>query len=214
MTALDDIRGTSNVVSGDGTVRGLPWDGPSSASYSGNVPGRLGYDDEGMSAATRQWTGLPTDPGDPEGSFSPMSLQPTEPTTQRMLSLAQNIIGLGDGGPRQSPAMPEDMNQPGLILARAGAPTDNGRIGVAVFRDYSAVTTWDQVDDGLGMKHESAPPLASGPFYAATGVRDALPSAGGSFAAQPAPLDVQVNTYRSAPTPWDQYIYIGGPDNG
>lgn len=198
----------------------LPNEGDDLGAYDGaSVQARLGYSAQGDSAADDFTTGLPTDQG---AAFpvAPMSAQGGNDDKQQRLTrtgpAAPAIIGLVDSSGHWvgAPQVPQQAGTAGLQLARAGAPTDDGRLPTAVLRDGSSADTWRQLDDGMGMKHDSAPPLAYGGIISDSTPVDGVASPGGSLPITPAADPVQVNTYRVPPTPWDEYNYLGGPFDG
>jgi hypothetical protein len=227
MIANDNAISTSQVPT-------LPYDLTDVSSYdAAHVAERMGYAATGTSSAADSWRGLPWDTGSavPDmfattdsvlGDIAPMALQGAVQGEAGAFAResgstgvrAQTIVGLDAGYWAGSPRADQAANGHGILLARAGAPTDDGRLPAIVARDGSGHDVWTQLDDGLGVKHESAPPLAYGGILYDVPITDGFASPGGNTPALPALDAVQVNTYRIAPTPWDEYNYIGGPLDG
>lgn len=182
--------------------------------YSATVPDRFDYGTTGPSAAASFATGLPIDAAPAAGAdVAPRSQQGGEDSKaarESSIGLAQTIVS-NDAGNWLGTITAADANGHGILLARAGAPTDDGRLPMAVVRNSAAPDTWRQVDDGMGVKFDSAPPLAYGGILYDSPVVGGFASPGGNTPALPDQELQLLNTYRVPPTPWDEYNYIGGP---
>ena len=227
MIANDNSISTSEVPT-------LPYDLTDVSSYdAAHVAERMGYAATGTSSAADSRHGLPWDISSAVpatfatndsviGDIAPMWEQGAVQGAAGAFAResgntgvhAQTIVGLDAGYWSGSPNAAAMANGHGITLARAGAPTDDGRLPSIVLRDGSGHDVWTQLDDGLGVKHDSAPPLAYGGILYDVPIIDGFASPGGNTPALPALDAVQVNTYRIAPTPWDEYNYIGGPLDG
>lgn len=210
------MLGTDNTYSTT-LVPAPPHGGADLGAYDGaNVADRLGYDDVGSSAAGNDLTGTLADQGTPFG-VAPMAAQGGADAKQARLTGgagAPSIVGLDAPGFSAAARAGQQVNNHGITLARAGAPTDAGRLPVAIGRPASSPDLWCQLDDGMGMKRESAPPLAYSGIVRDTVPAGGISSPGGSMPISPATDPVQLNTYRVPPTPWDTGNYIGGPLDG
>lgn len=203
------------IAEASGAVLPLPSTPFDVAQYADYVPSRFDYSTQGASAADLFSTGLPIDQG---AAFDaePMSQQGgnDEKFARTGTGLAQTIIGLDLGNWLGDHSEPSGSMGHGLVPYRAGEPTDDGRLPTIILRNTSTAETWKQLDDGLGVKLDAAPPLAyGGPLYDAP-IVGAWASPGGSLPALPDQELALVNTYRIPPTPWDEFNYIGGPIDG
>lgn len=195
------------------TVLPLPSTGFDLAEYDGgNVPSRFDYSVTGSSAASDFATGLPVNQGRAFDA-KPKELQGGNDEKQARELGSQAIISLDQGNWLGQRTASGTTNH-GLTVFRAGAPTDDGRLPMVMARNTAFADMWTQLDDGMGVKLDSASPLGYGGILYDAPIPNGFASPGGSTPALPDQELALVNTYRIPPTPWDEYNYIGGPLDG
>lgn len=194
-----------------GQIPALPNDPRDIAAYDGaHVAERFGYSTVGASDANDPTTGG-TWNVEPALEDAAHNQQGGNDSKQARETGVNPVMALDAGYWLGAPSVDACANGHGILLARAGAPTDDGRLPNVVLRNTPTLTVWGQIDDGMGVKIESAPPLAYGGILYDSPISGGLSSPGGNTPALPALDAVQVNTYRVPPTPWDEWNYVGGP---